>query len=207
MNNCIRKTERDTKALKAGKFSVIYGKTEINRYNIYYSLASLKWKFIENNKPDKTMNNNDILRSLRYTFDFNDVTMIEIFGQGGLAVSRAEVSDWLKKEDQEDYKPINDFKLATFLNGLINLKRGKQEGKQAAAPEKQLTNNIILRKIKIALDLRDDDMMEILSKAGQHLSRHELSAFFRNPSQSQYRPCLDQVLRNFLRGLHKKYRQ
>lgn len=151
------------------------------------------------------MNNNDILRSLRYTFDFDDATMIDIFAQGDLTVSRAEVSDWLKKEDHEDFKPINDFKLAIFLNGLIAYKRGKQEGQQMV-PEKQLTNNMILRKLKIALNLRDDDMLEILSKAGRHLSKHELSAFFRNPSQSQYRPCLDQVLRNFLQGLQMKYR-
>lgn len=151
------------------------------------------------------MNNNDILRSIRYTFDFNDATMIDIFGLGDLAVSRPEVSDWLKKEDDEDYKPINDFKLAVFLNGLINYKRGKQEGKQMV-PEKQLTNNMILRKLKIALDLRDDDMLEVLSKAGRHISKHELSAFFRNPAQSQYRPCLDQVMRNFLQGLQLKYR-
>jgi|SRR5690554_3863221 len=152
------------------------------------------------------MNNNDILRSLRYTFDFSDATMIEIFDLGGLTTTRAEVSDWLKKEDHEDYKPVNDFKLAVFLNGFINFKRGKQEGKEVVVPEKQLTNNIILRKIKIALNLRDDDMLEILSKAGRHLSKHELSAFFRNPTQSQYRPCLDQVLRNFLQGLQKKHR-
>ena len=151
------------------------------------------------------MNNNDILRSIRYTFDFNDATMIDIFSLGDLAVSRPEVSDWLKKEVDEDYKPINDFKLAVFLNGLINYKRGKQEGKQMV-PEKQLTNNMILRKLKIALDLRDDDMLEVLSKAGRHISKHELSAFFRNPAQSQYRPCLDQVLRNFLQGLQLKYR-
>src|SRR5690606_16870056 len=152
------------------------------------------------------MNNNNILRSLRYTFDYNDDTMIEIFRQGDLVVSRAEVSDWLKKEDHEEYKPINDFKLAVFLNGLINYRRGKQEGKQAG-PEKQVSNNMSRRKIRIALDLRDDEMIEILARAGQHISRHELSAFFRNPSQSQYRPCLEQVLRNFLRGLHKKYRE
>ena len=152
------------------------------------------------------MNNNDILRSLRYTFDFDDATMIEIFAQGNLTVNRAEVSDWLKKEDHEDFKPINDFKLAIFLNGLINYNRGKQEGQQMV-PEKQLTNNMILRKLKIALNLRDDDMLEILSKAGRHISKHELSAFFRNPSQSQYRPCLDQVLRNFLQGLQMQHRR
>lgn len=154
---------------------------------------------------EKDMKNNDILRSLRYTFDLNDTAMIEIFGLGDLSVTRAEVSDWLKREEDPEYKPINDFKLASFLNGFINFKRGKQEGKQIV-PEKQLTNNVILRKMKIALDLKDDDMLEILSKAGRHLSKHELSAFFRKPSQSQYRPCLDQVLRNFLQGLQKKYR-
>jgi len=151
------------------------------------------------------MNNSDILRSLRYTFNFSDATMIEIFALGEATVTRAEVSDWLKKEDNPEFKPINDFKLAIFLNGLINYKRGKKEGLQPA-PEKDLTNNVILRKLKIALNLRDDDMLEILKMAGRPISKHELSAFFRKPEQSQYRPCLDQILRNFLQGLQLKYR-
>jgi uncharacterized protein YehS (DUF1456 family) len=41
---------------------------------------------------------------------------------------------------------------------------------------------------------------------GFRLSKHELSAFFRNPTQPQYRECKDQVLRNFLMGLQMKYR-
>jgi len=131
--------------------------------------------------------------------------MIEIFALGEATVTRAEVSDWLKKEDNPEFKPINDFKLAIFLNGLINYKRGKKEGLQPA-PEKDLTNNVILRKLKIALNLRDDDMLEILKMAGRPISKHELSAFFRKPEQSQYRPCLDQILRNFLQGLQLKYR-
>lgn len=151
------------------------------------------------------MNNNDILRSIRYTFDFNDATMIEIFGLADMAVSRADVSDWLKKEDLPEFQPINDFKLASFLDGLINYKRGKKDGENRV-PEKSLNNNIILRKLKIAFDLKDDDVLEILSKAGKHISKHELSAFFRKPEQSQYRPCLDQVLRNFLHGLQLKHR-
>lgn len=152
------------------------------------------------------MNNNDILRSIRYTFDFGDSTMIEIFGLAGLPVTRAEVSDWLKREDDPDFKPINDLKLATFLNGLIHYKRGKKEGEQPA-PEKRLNNNLILRKLKIALDLKNEDMLEILAKADRHISKHELSAFFRKPEQSQYRLCKDQVLRNFLQGMQLKYRE
>lgn len=151
------------------------------------------------------MHNNDILRSLRYTFDFGDEQMMRIFALGNLEVTRAEVSDWLKKNDDEAFHPLNDFKLAVFLNGLINYKREKKEG-APPVPESRLTNNIILRKLKIALQLNDEDMLEILDLAGRKISKHELSAFFRKPEQNQYRLCKDQIMRNFLQGMQKRYR-
>lgn len=150
------------------------------------------------------MTNNDILRRIRYTFDFNDSEMIELFASGGGQVTRAEVSDWLKKEEDPEFKDLGDEHLAMFLNGFINEKRGKKEGEQPAA-EKKLNNNTILRKLKIALNLKDEDILEILKLANFLLSKHELSAFFRNPSQSQYRPLKDQILRNFLHGMQIKY--
>lgn len=151
------------------------------------------------------MSNNDIFRSLRYTFDINDFLMIEIFGMAGQEVDRPTVSNWLKKEDDEDFKPLYDKDLAAFLNGFIILKRGKQEGKDPVI-EKSLSNNQVLRKLKIALSLIDEDMLNMLKSVNFRLSKHELSAFFRNPTQSQYRDCKDQVLRNFLKGLQVTYR-
>ena len=151
------------------------------------------------------MTNNDILRRLRYTFDFNDSKMIALFGLADYATTRAEVSDWLKKEEDEAFQELSDQNLAIFLNGLIKDKRGKREGPQPK-PEKVLDNNIILRKLTIALTLRDAAMMKIFDLAGVKIGKHELSAFFRKPIQSQYRPCKDQYLRNFLRGLQLKYR-
>ncbi len=150
------------------------------------------------------MENNDVLRSIRYTFDFNDDKMIKIFALADHEVSRTEVCDWLKKDDDESFKSIYDKQLAIFLNGFINYKRGKKEGEQPK-PEKTLNNNIILRKLKIALNLKDENILEILLLAGRRISKHELSAFFRNPSQQQYRPCQDQILRNFLKGMQLKY--
>lgn len=151
------------------------------------------------------MNNNDILRSIRYTFDFGDNVMIDLFGLGGDTVTRADVSNWLKREDAPDYQGLHDIELAMFLNGLIIHKRGLKEGDQPVA-EKTLNNNMIFRKLKIALNMKDEDILDILSKVDRHISKHELSAFFRNPSQPQYRPCKDQVLRNFLQGIQLKYR-
>jgi uncharacterized protein YehS (DUF1456 family) len=151
------------------------------------------------------MSNNDILRTLRYTFHYHDHKMKEIFALGGKDITFEEVALWLKKEEDPDFVKLYDKDLAHFLDGLIVANRGKKEG---AAPvvEKKLNNNGILRKLKIGLNLQDDGMLEIFGLRGFRLSKHELSAFFRNPSQAQYRECKDQVLRNFLMGLQEKYR-
>lgn len=151
------------------------------------------------------MNNNDVLRRLRYILNLSDSTMISIFRQTDLEVSREQVSNWLKKDDDPDYQKCHDNQLSIFLNGLINHKRGKKEG-EPHKPEITLVNNIILRKLKIALDLKSDEVMKILELAGLRLSKHELSAFFRKPDHKHYRKCKDQVLRNFLQGLQAKYR-
>ncbi|TKB98929.1 YehS family protein [Pedobacter cryophilus] len=152
------------------------------------------------------MTNNDILRRIRYTFDLSDAQMIETFGLADAEVTRAQISDWLKKDDDPEYKPLYDHDLAIFLSGFINLKRGKKEGDQPK-PEKKLNNNIVFRKLKIALNLKDEDIVEILDLVNFRMSKHELSAFFRNPTQNQYRPCKDQILRNFIHGMQIKFRE
>jgi len=151
------------------------------------------------------MNNNDILRRIRYTFDFDDSKMIAIFALADQQVTREQISDWLKKDDDPAYQSCNDTQLAIFLNGLINEKRGKKEGPQPE-PEKQLNNNIIFRKLKIALDLKAEDVLEIMGLANSPISKHELSAFFRRSDHRHYRDCKDQILRNFLKGMQFKYR-
>ncbi len=151
------------------------------------------------------MTNNDVLRRVRYIFDFGDDKMIALFALADSKVSREQVSQWLKKEDQDDFQTLNDLQLATFLNGLIIDRRGKKEGAQPV-PEEKLTNNIIFRKLKIALDFKDDDILAIMSLVDLRMSRHELSAFFRKVGHKHYRECKDQILRNFLKGLQMKFR-
>ena len=151
------------------------------------------------------MTNNDVLRRLRYTFDINDDKMMKIFASADLTVAREQLSNWLKKEEDADYKNCSDVQLATFLNGLINVNRGKREGVQPI-PEKNINNNIIFRKLKIALELRDDDILKTLLLADLRISKHELSAFFRRADHKHFRQCKDQILRNFMIGLQIQYR-
>ena len=152
------------------------------------------------------INNNDIIRRVRYIFDFSDEQMIGIFAKADFNVTRSQISQWLKKDDDPEIRAIEDQYLATFLNGLIIEKRGLKEGASVPIPEKRLTNNIVLRKLKIALNYRDDDMLATYHLAGVKMSKHELSAFFRKPTQKQFRQCKDQYLRNFLKGLQIKMR-
>lgn len=151
------------------------------------------------------MTNNDIIRQIRYIFNYTDAQMINIFESAGLIVSTEQNKNWLQKDEEENFSELSDQELAYFLNGFINEKRGKKEGPQPKA-EKVLNNNIILRKLKIALNLKDIDMLEMFEKVDFKVSKHELSALFRKPTQSQYRECQNQFLRNFLYGMKMYYR-
>ncbi len=110
------------------------------------------------------MTNNDVLRRIRYIFNLSDSAMMAVFGLGECEVTREQVSDWLKKEDDPAFEAIDDSRFASFLNGLIIDKRGKKEGPQPA-PEKRLNNNLIFLKLKIALNLQADDVYEIMELA------------------------------------------
>ncbi|MCP3890089.1 MAG: DUF1456 family protein [Desulfobulbaceae bacterium] len=151
------------------------------------------------------MTNNDVLRRIRYTFNFSDSKIISIFNLADYPVTRSQISDWLKRDDDPAYKNLNDKQLAFFLNGLISEKRGKKDGPQRQ-PEKRLNNNIILLKLKIALNLKSEDILMFMELADFHMSEHELSALFRKPGHKHYRDCKDQFLRNFLQGMQLKYR-
>jgi uncharacterized protein YehS (DUF1456 family) len=151
------------------------------------------------------MTNNDVLRRIRYIFDLSDSKMISTFAAADQQVTRAEVSDLLKKDDDPAYQNCSDTLMALFLNGLINVRRGKRDGPQPE-PETAMTNNIVFKKMKIALNLKAEETLKILALAGMHISKHELSAFFRRPDHKHYRECQDQMLRNFLNGIQIKYR-
>ncbi len=151
------------------------------------------------------MNNNDVFRRVRYIFNFKDAKTMELFELAGYTLEKDLVLAWLKQDDDEGYKVMNDQAIAAFLNGLIIEKRGKKDDKEIVN-EKRMNNNIVFRKLKIALSYRDEDIIDIFKLVDLRVSKHEISALFRGQTQKQYRPCKDQFLRNFLLGLQMKFR-
>jgi uncharacterized protein YehS (DUF1456 family) len=156
-------------------------------------------------QPEPSMTNNDVLRRIRDAFDLGDPQMISILALADRVVTHAEISAWLSDDDAPSFKACRDPELATFLDGFIIERRGKPDG-PARAPEELLTNNNILTKLKIALDLKSDDFIEILALVDLRMSKHELTALFRKPGSKHFRECQDQLLQGFLQGLQLEYR-
>ncbi|PWH03156.1 DUF1456 domain-containing protein [Shewanella xiamenensis] len=153
-----------------------------------------------------TMINNDILRRLRFVFDFSNAKMIKIFAKVGREVSTEEMINLLRKEEEEGYKACNDTTLCQFLDGLIIENRGLREGAEIPKPVSKLNNNLIFKKLRVALEMREEDIVATLALAEVQMSKSELSALFRNPDHKNFKACGDQILRNFIRGLSLKYR-
>ena len=167
------------------------------------------------------IDNNDILIRLRYALDIKNTEMVEIFQLGGIDLTKEEVLKVLtKSQDQDEFEeeivedenhiPCDDEMYESFLNGFITFKRGKQEPRTGQPERPELTyehvNNLLLKKVKIALSLTSEEMIEILDEAGVVITKGELGAILRREGHKNYRICGDRYARNFLKGLTLKYR-
>ncbi|PWC16032.1 DUF1456 family protein [Brenneria corticis] len=153
------------------------------------------------------MINNDVLRSLRYMLNLNNQQLIEILALMDTRITPQQIAGFIKKEEEEGYQPCPDILMGTFLDGLIIRQRGKDDSRPAPKVERRITNNIILKKLRVAFSLKTTDIQEILQSQDFRLSQPELTAMLRAPEHKNYRACGDQVLRYFLKGLTARLRK
>lgn len=154
------------------------------------------------------MKNNDVLRSIRYMADLSDAQVVAVtkLADAAFPLEAADVQAFLKRDEDEGYVECDDAMFARFLDGLIVHLRGAQPDRPLRPVEKRVTNNLVLKKLRVAFTLSDADMHAILESAGFPLRKPELSALFRQEDHRQFRAAGDQVLRNFLRGLTMRVR-
>ena len=148
------------------------------------------------------MTNNDVLRSLRYALELDNGTLVECFALADVDMPLTFLASLLKKDDEPGFEPLSDELLVRLLDGLVVKLRGPREeatSRPAEAPG-PLTNNRILRSLRIGLGLKDTDVLGIMQLAGVTVTKSELGALFRREDHRNYQPCGDQFLRNFLKG-------
>ena len=154
------------------------------------------------------MNNNDRLTRLRYALDIKDNDMVELFRLGGASVTKDEYLSMLRKKGEENYETeLEDETFERFLNGMIISQRGVKKDEEVIYElHPGNANNVFLKKIKIALSLTTDDMINYLADAGVTVSKSELGAFLRKEGHRNYKECGDNYTRHFLKGLMADYR-
>jgi uncharacterized protein YehS (DUF1456 family) len=147
------------------------------------------------------MTHNDVLRSIRYLMNVSDSTLAEIFRLGNLDVGTTDIVAFLKKDDEAGYVQCSDRVMAHFLNGLVVHKRGADPSRPPQPIEIPVTNNDVLKKLRVAFELKDSDIIALVEKTGFHVTKAELGALFRRPDHRNFRACGDQFLRNLLKAM------
>ena len=153
---------------------------------------------------------NDILRRLRYALNLSNLEMVGIFKLAGHDILEFDILNILKKEDEEGDVECTDRELEYFLDGFIIAKRGKKETPETSSevkPETRMSNNVVLKKLRIALDFKENDMLEMFRLSEFEITKPELSALFRKKGNKNYKVCGDQILKNFLHGITVYYRK
>ncbi len=152
------------------------------------------------------MNHNELLRNLRRALAANETTMADIYANSGRSLSPDEMKCRLRHGNEAGFIQCDDETMACFLEALIIHRRGAKPDQPQPVLTLPLDNNLILKKIRIAFDLKESDLRQILDSVEVELSKQELNALFRRPDHKNFRVCDDSLLRAFLRGLVEQER-
>jgi len=153
------------------------------------------------------MTNNEVMRSVRYALELKNREVVAMIKAGDMELSVLDVVALLKDEEEEGFLECPAETMHAFLDGLIYECRGPRDGPAKNFSTATINNNMILRKLRIAFEMRDIDVVDTLKGVGFTVSKSEITALFRAPNHRHYMECGDQFLRNFLKGLTRRFRE
>ncbi len=149
------------------------------------------------------MTHNHVIKEIIKALDIDEATLLQIFRLSDPEVTPEDVADLLKNEAEPGFVLCSDAGMELFLDGLIIYKRGPSDKKGESKPVSAMSNNAILKKLRIALELQDEAMLTLFDSVGVTLSKSELTPFFRQEGKRNYRRCSDKMLSSFLKALSK----
>ena len=152
------------------------------------------------------MTNNEVMISVRYTLEIKNREVVQMIKGGGVELSVLDVVGILKNQEDEGFIECPAETLHAFLDGLILERRGPSDDPARKFSTATINHNMVLRKLRIAFEMRDTDMMATMKSVGFPISKGEISALFRAPAHEHFMKCGDQFLRNFLKGLTNRFR-
>lgn len=149
------------------------------------------------------MRTNDIFRKLTQSLPLTVEQIQALFAPSDIDLSDKEVANLLKTDYQPGFEAMPEYILIIFLNNVIDQKRGKKADAQPEVVDKhhKISNNDVLKKLRIAFNLHEQDVRDALKLATIELTKSDLSALFRKPGHVNYKVCDDSLVLDFIEGL------
>jgi len=140
------------------------------------------------------MDNHEVVTRLRQGLGLGDEELTELLGAGGAPVTAEAVARYGEV-------PLSDAQLLELLDGLIVWRRGPSPTKPKPGARPRVDGNLVLKKLRIALDLREDDLVKVFAAGGREVGARGLTPWFRKAKSKHYKAVDDATLGAFLDGL------
>jgi len=148
---------------------------------------------------------NEILYRIKKALNLSNEEMMEAYRLEGYTMEMSRLDALLKRRQDKNFQLCSYEELGVFLDGLVTLKRGPSPKKNEEAEDIELTNNLILKKLRIALELKEAEVEIIFGLADVVLTKQQLASLFRKEGHKNFKECSDALLMAFLEGLDEFY--
>jgi uncharacterized protein YehS (DUF1456 family) len=148
---------------------------------------------------------NEILYRVKKALTLSTKEIVNAYTLVEFTMSESHLDSLLKRRQEKGFMLCSYEELGLFLDGLVVLKRGPSPKKQDEDEVIDLTNNLILKKLRIALELKEAETEIIFGLADITLTKQELKSLFRKEGHKNFKPCSDSLLMAFLDGLDEFY--
>ncbi len=151
------------------------------------------------------MKNSYVLSRIKTALQLDNEKILEVFALANNDISFNDLQLLLDQAEDDNKKDCGANILSDFLDGLITDRRGPSDSKKDNKKKVQkITNNSVLKKLRIALDMKEEAMLSVFEMGEVELTAVELGSFFRKHGNKHYRACDDRLLDLFFDGLELK---
>jgi uncharacterized protein YehS (DUF1456 family) len=151
------------------------------------------------------LNTNETLYRIYKALGLSIDEMLKAYELAEYPMERTHLESLLKRRQDKGFNLCSYEELGVFLDGLIVLKRGPSPKKEREDETVELTNNLILKKLRIALELKEPETEIIFNLADIMLTKQELKSLFRKEGHRNFKSCPDELLMAFFEGLEEFY--
>lgn len=148
---------------------------------------------------------NDILYKIKTALSLDNESMLKAYALADYSMSVERLESILKRHQDKGYAEASYEELGVFLDGLVLLKRGPSPKIANKDEVIDLTNNLILKKLRVALELKEAELVIIFALAEVPLTNRQVGSLFRREGSKNFKTCSDELLMAFLEGLDEFY--